>query len=373
VGGRTSGSAGNSQVPGIKAEASATYEGEGPQVTTTTASDTVIDPNERELLAMARMLRRGIGTFVLAFARLNVPASRTQLVATVRDVLAPFAITLYETTLSGKDADIYAELAAAPGQGHPLFVYGLENVMSSTDPYRALGQLNERRGRYQQLARPVVFWVPEYVLRLIATKAPDLWAWRSGVYEFAADRATVGEMYTREMAVPFHEMTNLTHDEKEVRIRLLMALLDDYHGDDATTSAARSNVQYKLGDIYGELGQYAQAEQLYRQSLAAKEALGDRRGVAVTQHALANLSRLRGDYAQAEQLYHQSLATAEALGDRYGLAVTLYNLAFLREEQERFAEAVELLTKSRDLFHQLGLEKNASEAGASLAALAAKL
>jgi len=291
----------------------------------------------------------------------------------VRDVLAPFAITLYETTLSGKDADIYAELAAAPGQGHPLFVYGLENVMSSTDPYRALGQLNERRGRYQQLARPVVFWVPEYVLRLIATKAPDLWAWRSGVYEFAADRATVGEMYTREMAVPFHEMTNLTHDEKEVRIRLLMALLDDYHGDDATTSAARSNVQYKLGDIYGELGQYAQAEQLYRQSLAAKEALGDRRGVAVTQHALANLSRLRGDYAQAEQLYHQSLATAEALGDRYGLAVTLYNLAFLREEQERFAEAVELLTKSRDLFHQLGLEKNASEAGASLAALAAKL
>ena len=91
MGGRTSGSAGNSQVPGIKAEASATYEGEGPQVTTTTASDTVIDPNERELLAMARMLRRGIGTFVLAFARLNVPASRTQLVATVRDVLAPLS------------------------------------------------------------------------------------------------------------------------------------------------------------------------------------------------------------------------------------------------------------------------------------------
>src|SRR4029079_4990458 len=114
-------------------------------------------------------------------------------------------------------------------------------------------------------------------------------------------------------------------------------------------------------------------EQLYHQSLATDEALGDRRGVAVTQQALANLSRVRGDYAQAEQLYHQSLATAEALGDRYGLAVTLYNLAFLREEQERFAEAVELLTKSRDLFHQLGLEKNASEAGASLAALAAKL
>lgn len=129
-------------------------------------------------------------------------------------------------------------------------MYGLENVMPSTDPYRALGQLNERRGRYQQLTRPVVFWVPEYVLRLIATKAPDFWAWRSGVYEFAADRATVGEMYTREMAVPYHEMTNLTHTEKEARIRLLMALLDDYQGDDATTSAARSNVQYRLGEIY---------------------------------------------------------------------------------------------------------------------------
>jgi len=333
----------------------------------------MIDTNERELLAMARMLRRGTGTFVLAFARLNVPALRTQLVATLRDVLAPFAITIYETTLSGRDADIYAELAATPGQGHPLFVYGLESVMPSTDPYRALGQLNERRGRYQQLARPVVFWVPEYVLRLIATKAPDFWAWRSGVYDFVADRATVGEMYTREMAVPYHEMMNLTHSEKEARIRLLMALLDDYQGDDVTTSAARSNVQYRLGEIYKELGQYAQAEQLYRQSLATAEALGDRHGVAVTQRALAELYWLRGDYAQAEQLYHQSLAALEAQGDRREVAVTLYNLALLCAEQARFAEAVELLTKSRDLFRQIGLEKDASEADASLAALTAEL
>jgi tetratricopeptide (TPR) repeat protein len=322
---------------------------------------------------MARMLRRGTGTFVLAFARLNVPALRAQLVAIVRDVLAPFAITIYETTLSGRDADIYAELAAAPGQGHPLFVYGLENVMPSTDSYRALGQLNERRGRYQQLGRPVVFWMPEYVLRLIATKAPDFWAWRSGVYEFAADRATVGEMYTREMAIPFHEMTSLTHTEKEARIRLLMALLDDYQGDDATTSAARSDVQYRLGEIYTGLGQYAQAEQLYHQSLATAEALGDRHGAAVIQHALAGLYQLRGDYAQAEELYRQSLAAKEALGDRRGVAITLHNLALLCAEQARFAEAVELLTKSRDLFHQIGLEKDASIVDAALAALAAKL
>src|SRR5262249_19088035 len=150
-------SAGNAQIPGIHAEAPALSK--GPQVTTTTSPHSIVEANERELLAMARMLRRGTGAFVLAFARLNVPAMRTPLVAALRDVLAPFAVTINEVTLSGQDADIHAELTAAPGQGNPLFVYGLESVMPSTDPYRALGQLNERRGRYQQLARPVVFWV----------------------------------------------------------------------------------------------------------------------------------------------------------------------------------------------------------------------
>ena len=157
---------------------------------TLTASTQPLAPaNQREVLAMTRMLRRSCGTFVLAFARLNIPAIRPELVAVVREMLAAETLTLTEVTLSGRDADILEELTAAPEPGQPLFVYGLEHVLISTEPYRAFGQLNEQRGRYQQLARPVVLWAPDHVLSLLATHAPDFWDWRSGVYAFGAERS----------------------------------------------------------------------------------------------------------------------------------------------------------------------------------------
>jgi tetratricopeptide (TPR) repeat protein len=281
---------------------------------------------------MARMLRRSHGQFALAFARCNSPVQRASLVATLRDSLAALDIHIAEVTLSGPDADIPAELAAAgtpsTNAGTPLFVYGLESLMPS-DPlsdkpseaqYRALAQLNERRGRYQTLARPLVFWVPEYALRLVAEVAGDFWGWRSGVFEFATEPEVLRGTYERELTLPFMEMTNLTRAEKEARIRVLNALLDDYEGDDSETRAARSNVFYRLGQMHKELGQYSQAESLYRASLKTYEELGDKRSVAMT----------------------------------------LHSLALLRVQQERLAGAHELLSRSRDLLREIGLEKDAA-------------
>ncbi|MBI3762611.1 MAG: tetratricopeptide repeat protein [Chloroflexi bacterium] len=304
--------------------------------------------NERELLAMARMLRRGRGTFVLAFARCNIPAQRERLVSTLRDVLAPLNVAISEVTLSGLQADIYAELTAVStnANGDPLFVYGLESVMPSEDPYRALAQLNERRGRYQGLARPLVFWVAEYVYRLIAEKAPDFWGWRSGVYEFVSEEGIARETYQREMAVPYMQMTGLALAEKEARIRLLMGLLDDYRGDDRETRSARSNVLLKLGQLHEELGDYEQAERLYRESLKTAEELGDRHGFAVTQGSLGHLARVRGDYEEAERLYRESLKTFEELGDRRGVAVTQGSLADLARLRGDYEQAERLFAAS---------------------------
>jgi len=368
------------------------------------------DHNTEELTVMARMLRRSNGQFALAFARCNSPVQRASLVAILRDSLAALNIPIAEVTLSGPEADIPAELAAGavPNPGAPLFVYGLESLMPSDllrdkpsqAQYRALAQLNERRGRYQTLARPLVFWVPEYALRLIAEVAGDFWAWRSGVFEFVAGKEAVRETYQREMALPYVGESNLTRAEKEVRIRVLTALLDDYEGNDAETRAARSNVLYRLGQMQAALGQYEQArrlyeaslkidkelgdrrgvavtqgslaylhrlrgdydqaEALYRASLKTMEELGDRREVAVTQGSLAYLHRLRGDYDQAEALYRASLKTKEELGDRREVAVTLHNLALLRVQQARLTEALELLARSRDLLREIGLEKDAT-------------
>nr|HID12533.1 hypothetical protein [Anaerolineae bacterium] len=188
---------------------------------------------QEELLALARMLRRGRGTFVLAFARCNVVPLREWLVEALRDALAPAGITIHETELTPETPDLPAALAAAGGGGDPLFVYGLAGVMPSSAPEWAQAQLNERRGLYQKLGRPLVFWLEEYALRLLARGAPDFWAWRSGVYEFALPPAAREALLEREVrGVDWVTQWNLERAAREARLHLLRGLLDEYASEE---------------------------------------------------------------------------------------------------------------------------------------------
>src|SRR5437764_640743 len=87
---------------------------------------------------------------------------------------------------------------------------------------------------------------------------------------------------------------------------------------------------------------YAEAEPLYKRSLAIREkALGpDGQNVAISIDNLAKLYRDQGRHADAEPLYKRSLALREkALGkDHPDVAQSLYNLAGLYEAQAQYGE-----------------------------------
>ena len=73
-----------------------------------------------------------------------------------------------------------------------------------------------------------------------------------------------------------------------------------------------------LGDIAQNRGQWDEAEHLYRQSLAVREDLGDRAGIAETNYDLAQLERQRGNTTLAETFYttaHQLYQTLGAAKD----------------------------------------------------------
>ena len=64
-----------------------------------------------------------------------------------------------------------------------------------------------------------------------------------------------------------------------------------------------------LAELYQTQGQYAQAEPLYKRSLAIWKALGpDHPDVATSLNNLAVLYDTQGQYAQAEPLYKRALA-----------------------------------------------------------------
>ena len=73
-------------------------------------------------------------------------------------------------------------------------------------------------------------------------------------------------------------------------------------------------------------GEYDQALDWYRQSLAIDEQLGDRAGMATSYHQLGMVAQQRGEYDQALDWYRQALAIFEQLGDRAGMATSYHQL-----------------------------------------------
>ena len=107
---------------------------------------------------------------------------------------------------------------------------------------------------------------------------------------------------------------------------------------------------FYLAELYREQSRYAEAEPLYRRSLAIWEkALGpDHPNVAGSLNNLALLYQAQGRFAEAEPLYRRSLAIREkALGpDHLDVAASLNNLALLFRDQGRYAEVEPLFRRA---------------------------
>ena len=128
-----------------------------------------------------------------------------------------------------------------------------------------------------------------------------------------------------------------------------------------------------LAALYRAQGRYADAEPLYKRSLAIREKeLGpDHPDVAQTLNNLAELYRAQGRYADAGPLYKRSLAIWEkALGpDHPDVGLSLNNLAALYNDQGRYADAEPLLKRALAI-HEKALGPNHPDIGVSLNNLA---
>jgi tetratricopeptide (TPR) repeat protein len=101
-------------------------------------------------------------------------------------------------------------------------------------------------------------------------------------------------------------------------------------------------------------GDYPVARVLHEESLAIRQALGDRRGDASSRHNLAMVAKSEGDYASAKALYEESLAIKRELGDRWGMAATLNNLGSVVYEQGDYPVSKSLHEESLAIVRALG-------------------
>jgi tetratricopeptide (TPR) repeat protein len=99
---------------------------------------------------------------------------------------------------------------------------------------------------------------------------------------------------------------------------------------------------HQLGIVAQHRGHLDQAEDWYRQSLAIKEDLGDRPGMALSYHHLGIVAQQRGQFGQAEDWYRQSLAIFEDLGDRPRMAASYHQLGRVAQERGQLSQAEDL-------------------------------
>ena len=118
-------------------------------------------------------------------------------------------------------------------------LYGFLKVREVVDDMALLGasavrlmaELNLGRELFLRDAPcPLVFWLPNYAVTAVARHAPDFWAWRSGVFEFALEEPQRREAYARyvELDGNLAALSSLTAARKLQRQRILEGLLDDF-------------------------------------------------------------------------------------------------------------------------------------------------
>ncbi|TXB65840.1 tetratricopeptide repeat protein [Vicingus serpentipes] len=112
-----------------------------------------------------------------------------------------------------------------------------------------------------------------------------------------------------------------------------------------------------IGAVYNSKGSASEAIKYFLKSLAIKEKIKDKEGIAV---ALINLGYIyvnQGDIPLAIKSYHRSLVINEEINDKNGIAYSLNNLGFIYNSQGDFEKALEYFQQSLAIREEFGNKK----------------
>ncbi len=325
-----------------------------------------------ELRALARTLTRAEG-FTLVFAQCNHFGIRDRIMEQLRVLLLgrePLIIALPPET-----TDVRPELLSRLPNGAPpsLFVTGLEKSLDSRAYFHpVLANLNAARNHLpEEFPFPVVFWLPEFAMRIVAQQAPDLWSWRSAAYAFSAPREDRSDFAGSLLGAGPAALLNLPLDEKQDRLAAVRALLREYAALDDTDMVrrARAALLHQAGVLSAALGDASSAQQDFISALQLSRQMGDRLGIGTFLHSLGMVHKRRGDYGLAQQCLEESLTIARNAGSPAAIAASLHELGSVHLFQGRYAEAQRCYEEALDIAR--GLQDQAAIASSWPAGYAA--
>ena len=242
--------------------------------------------------------------------------------------------------------DLFERLNAAPRSG-PAQLVGLDQWPEGID--NLLTRLNYRREALaERCKRPLLFWVLSRDLNEVTTKAADLWAWRSGVFDFTLPASTSLE--------PLHR-SRLDQSVADLpRRRARMEELQQYLEDRPSLRPIDVDLLLELGDLRRGLGDLAQAEEAYSGAEQALSDMDDRRRWAITRGRIADILEVRGQLDEALRIRtEEALPVFKELDDVRALAITRGRIADILEVRGQLDEALRIRTEEEiPVYEKLG-------------------
>lgn len=300
---------------------------------------------------MRRMLTASRNTFSISIAVCNSPALRGYLVERLLEDDGDYvAVTM------PRDTDDFLRFTRASlGSRTPsaLFLVDLENSLPSDGPRPAIGLLNVTREKWREcFGCPIVFWLPDYAVTLLAVEARDFWAWRSHQFEFVAELSEPGATSIAMLAGGLAAALDLDSDRKRFRIAELQYRINAA-GEEPVPDMTPHVATWlnELGVLLAVVGNLDEAEKMFRRILEIAEKLGLLEEMASQYGNLGNIFKMRGDLDEAEKMLRKSLAIDEKLGQHEGMSTAYGNLGLIYWTRGNLNEAEKLFRKS------LGIEE----------------
>jgi tetratricopeptide (TPR) repeat protein len=325
---------------------------------------------------MALFLRQTAG-FRLGIALYNDPVARGRFVSRITDDLDAEGIQVLTLDLAAGSRDIALLDAldtlfrgADPKRRAVAMVINLESRVDYapeldrlTRPADTLlSTANLQRDRFPSACPgPVILWVTELVERALADQAPDLWHWRSHVFELRNELPEAPPTFDPdgrpwrsddERLHPSHRLQRLEEElaayrktgsrRDEMRVLNAMGLARWESGDarrairdfEAALSLARElgcrnwegSALSCLGLAHADLGDARRSLGYHEQALAIARQSGDQRNEGTSLGNLGNAYFQLNDALNAIGYYEQALVIDREIGDRRGEGNALGNL-----------------------------------------------
>jgi len=360
-----------------------------------------LEPGILEEAEALALLIRETDSNLIAFALYQGAANREMAGHFLKERLP---IPVVEFTLSSRQQNPVKLLREVPFQERGcVFFFGIEDALPAV-----AGYVNFQREAFAEIPHAVVFWVSDYGLRELATKAPDFWAWRSGVFDLRTTSQTL------EVMRPLASLPFIFRDREDLerRISLYQELLQESTKQEKPDPGFLSRLHQKLATAFYHLGRLKEAEDHAQEGLALSKQTGDKLlealalsimavlaielgkldeaenyshqalqiGVtlgiealcAAANHELGLISQLRYDLEKAESWYQKAQIIWERLGLEEEAANTYHQLGIIAEEKKQLEQAEIWYQKARDISERLGLERDAASTYHQLGNIAEK-